>query len=338
MDPRETNALGRLGKVGAARNDQVHGGKLDLVYGTLLGRKGADLVWGHNHILALLFLVLARAASGGIASLEFGASGPVGNNTPLGRVLGASDVPDTDGSIGTTRDQHRRLNAPAEGPDSSLAVASHALQKATRGQIPQVDRTLIIRSRKDLAITAAFHSGNVASDASEHPHSISSGDCPHTHGVVRASSEDVGRVGMKADAVHILIVTSKNALLTDVIRDPETSRAVRSTGDEIMTERPKAHVPDRAIMALVDDNAGPSIERPQSDRLVCGRGKEVTSIGRHVVVRGDVFSTRGTRLERDRIDRTRVSNQAARVDGGHVVKIGIGSLNVTAIQGPDADV
>ena len=77
-----------------------------------------------------------------------------------------------------------------------------------------------------LAIPAACQRCNVSGVPSEHTYSITGGYCPHANGMVRTASEDVGRVGVERNAIHILIVTSKDTLLTDMIGDPETGSSI----------------------------------------------------------------------------------------------------------------
>lgn len=334
----EETEYGHLGKIGTTRNNQVHVGELDLVNGTLLGWESADLVRRDNDILALLFLARGCSTCRSISAVNLGTGTAFTDHPALRSILGTADIPDADSTISTTRDKDCRFNTPAEGPNTAIAVAPHALQKPAWGEIPQEDRASIICRRQDLAITTALHGGHVARVATEHTDRISGGDSPHPYGLVGASCEDVGGIWMEADTIHILVMSSEDALLADVASEPKATSAVRTAGDEVMTEWAPSNVPDGAIVTLVDNEALPGVQRPQANCLVPRGGEEQPSIGRNGVLARDVFVRGRTRWESNRVDWGRVTDEAPRVGGRKIVKVREGCFDILPVKTPNSDV
>jgi hypothetical protein len=76
---------------------------------------------------------------------------------------------------------------------------------------------------------------------------------------------------VEADAVDVLLVADKDALLTDVISYPKPGGFVVAAGDEVMAEGAPLKIPDWLIMALVDNHALPEIKGPKANGSVGGR-------------------------------------------------------------------
>jgi hypothetical protein len=143
---------------------------------------------------------------------------------------------------------------------------------------------------------------------------------------------------MEADTVHILVMSSEDALLADVASEPKTASAVRTARDEVMAEWTPSHVPDRAIVALVDNEALPGVQRPQANCLVPRGGEEQPSIGRNGVLARDVFELGRTRWEGNRVDWGRVTDEAPRVGWRKIIKIRECCFDILPVKTPNSDV
>lgn len=210
--------------------------ELDLVNGGLLGRERRDLVRGNDDIFALLLAHGRRLrASSCRAGCVLRASGSISGAAVLGLILGrAVDVPNANGAVCATRDEDSGFSAPAQRPDAAFSVAAHAFEESAWSEVPDEDKTLVVGGREELAVIAAGQGADSASVAGEHAHGIAGGDGPHADGMVTASGEDVGAIGMEADVVDILVVTDEDALLAGMVANPETSGFVMAARDEIM--------------------------------------------------------------------------------------------------------
>jgi hypothetical protein len=136
-------------------------------------------------------------------------------------------------------------------------MAAHALQQSSGCQIPQEDGSLIVCGCKKFTVSAAGQGCDIAGVTSEHPHSVTGGDRPHADRMVGAASEDVGGIGVEADAVHVLVMADENALLTNMVCNPETGGLIMSARNKVVTERSPLKIPNRLIMAFVNDHALP---------------------------------------------------------------------------------
>lgn len=116
---------------------------------------------------------------------------------------------------------------------------------------------MIVCGCEKFAVSAASQGCDIAGVTSEHSYSVTCGDRPHADRMVGAASEDVGGIRVKADAVHVLVMADENALLTNMVGNPETSCLVMSARNKVVTKRAPLKIPNRLIMALVDNHALP---------------------------------------------------------------------------------
>lgn len=93
--------------------------------------------------------------------------------------------------------------------------------------------------------------------ACEHADCVAGGHGPHAHRVVGAAGEDVGGVGVEADAVDVLLVADEDALLPDVVCYPESGGFVVAAGCEVVAEGAPLEIPDWLVVAFVYDHALP---------------------------------------------------------------------------------
>ena len=106
--------------------------------------------------------------------------------------------------------------------------------------------------------------------ANEDTDTFTSCKVPHANSLVDAiaGGEDVCAIGVPSDLHNGRVVTDEQTKWGDVILSPDSSCLVPTTGSEVMTKRAPAKVPDGTLMTLVDDEAGPSLERPESDMAI----------------------------------------------------------------------
>jgi hypothetical protein len=141
---------------------------------------------------------------------------------------------------------------------------------------------------------------------------------------------------MEADTVHILFMPSEDALLADVASEPKAASTVRTARREVMAKWSPSHVPDGAIMALVDNEALPGVQRPQTNRLVPRGGEEEPRIGRNIVLAGDIFVLGGTRWESNGVDWGRVTDEAPRVGWRKVIQVRVGRFDILPVKTPNS--
>ena len=70
-------------------------------------------------------------------------------------------------------------------------------------------------------------------------------------------------------------MADEHAQVRDLVRAPEPRGTVVRASEEVMPMWPPRDVPHSVVVAFVDDQAGPGVEGPETDRFIGGAGQEM---------------------------------------------------------------
>ena len=69
-------------------------------------------------------------------------------------------------------------------------------------------------------------------------------------------------------------MTNEETEIGNMIGRPESGGAIVRTSQEVMTKWPPGDIPHRVIVTLVDDEAAPGFQRPESNGFIGGARKK----------------------------------------------------------------
>ncbi|KAH3666171.1 hypothetical protein OGAPHI_004360 [Ogataea philodendri] len=177
------------------------------------------LAFAHLLLTSLISLVLRLCVGGRVA--VFGSSNRFQREllwlwvvTLHGALL---NVPNTNRVVGSSTHKNRAVFAESQRVDRTSTVSTHRFEFSSRRDVKHVDHGVLASSGQPSSVWRHCQSVHRHVMSNEYTHRLTSGNIPHPHSLVARSGEQIRRVWMEFNNVHIVQVASKNTQRVDVI-------------------------------------------------------------------------------------------------------------------------